>query len=421
MKGPIVFFLTLLLQGTVYGQQWRSIPRHLSFKESGTEQFLIDPYSGNMWFNAGYRVSVIEPDGTIKLMTGITGEITYLNQTGDLQFAFTPSHTYFAFPEVGLYTFDNYSEQLVYNLDNTNGFLENISTNGDTVYMAFDPVPFSYAWTYLKYTPSSTLTTGKVCDLVVAKETQKYFVRGDSFLFYSNSDELLEPIVYLIHSDPADSDPDYIDIKIRDLKFQNIGDTLAIAGNLGISLIYNNDVLPLNYTPNNTTNMPSAKVLEIEFDESDSLWAVFGDDNKDPIAIAKLDGTNWTSIFTQSNSPINFDWFVSMEFDSAGNIWVNDDTHLHTLVAPTNPTWLSTIENERIEFSVAPNPSSGSFTLSTPLSSTADQIGVVDMMGRTLVKTPYATDLHLNLQKGVYLLQLIEGNAILGSERIVIK
>jgi hypothetical protein len=255
----------------------------------------------------------------------------------------------------------------------------------------------------------------------VAKDSQKYMLTSDSYLRYSLGDSLFAPEYYLIGTTQSGYDPDYIAGAINDLKFQNIGDTLAIAGDLGISLIYNYDVLPLNYTPNNTTNMPSAKVLEIEFDESDSLWAVFGDDNNDPIAIAKLDGTNWTSIFTQSNSPINFDWFVSIEFDSAGNLWVSDEDGLHTLAAPTNPTWLSTIENERIEFSVAPNPSSGSFTLSTPLSSTADQIGVVDMMGRTLVKMPYATDLHLNLQKGVYLLQLIEGDAILGSERIVIK
>lgn len=56
--------------------------------------------------------------------------------------------------------------------------------------------------------------------------------------------------------------------------------------------------------------MPSPNVLEIEFDDKDSLWAVFGDANDVPFAISKLEVNTWTSRFDNTNSPIDFPTFT---------------------------------------------------------------------------------------------------------------
>lgn len=407
----LILFLTLLVCSvhSTYAQEWYSIPETGTYKRAAYEQFIIDPFTDNMWIVAGDQVAVIESDGTIQVFTQTSGEISTLWQGNEMHFTFTPGHTYFANGNVGVFSFDNYTEQMVYNLSNSNDFLSRISSNADTVYIGFNPQPFSYAWAYLKYTPSSTTQTGKVAHHVIAKGTQKYEKSYDSYLKYSAGDDLMDMSWYIIGNDQTGHDPDYIGGQMHDVKFQKMGDSLFVAGNLGISIVYNYDLLPLNFTPSNTTNMPSANVLEIEFDESDSLWAVFGDQNDVPIAIAKLSGTNWTSVFDTNNSPIDFSQFYGLEFDAAGNLWVNDENALHTILTANSPGWLKTNALEIQSIEVYPNPAEENLWVrKSTLGET--ELQIMDASGRTVYNTTLVseeTELNISfLISGVYFVKM---------------
>jgi hypothetical protein len=379
----------VLFSGTVKAQTWQSIPRMTYGNTVAYKQFSIDPYTDNIWVVGADKVAVIEPDGEIGVFTMATGEISWLGS--NFQMAFTPNHTYFHDNFTGLYTFDSYTEQLVHGLISDPNRDYNISTNkdNDTVYMGVFEYPASYLWTYWMYTPSSFVQTERIATHIVAKDQQKYLRNREDFLSYTSGNSMFDTTWYLMHYDQASADPDYIGGKMYDLKFQNISDTLFVGGTSGISLIYNYDLLPLNYTPNNTTNMPSARVLEIEFDNNDVLWAVFGDMNgnsfdSSPIAIAKLEGTNWTSVFDANNSPIDFSEFVGLEFDSAGNLWVNDKNGLHTIVTATSPDWLSASELAFDNIQVYPNPTKDVLHISSKIKEETE-FQVLDTYGRSIL------------------------------------
>lgn len=165
----LTILLSLSILNLVQAQNWRSIPEMGTYQRAAYSQFVIDPYTNNIWLNAEDQVCVIENDGNMRVFTPLSGEISNLQLWNNLTFSFTPGGTYFAIPITGLYSFDNYSEQLEYNLANTQNFLESISSNEDTIYLGFDPSPFSTAYSYIMYTPSSTITTGKVRDEIIAK------------------------------------------------------------------------------------------------------------------------------------------------------------------------------------------------------------------------------------------------------------
>lgn len=151
--------------------------------------------------------------------------------------------------------------------------------------------------------------------------------------------------------------------------------------------VYNYDVLD-TITPNNTINMPSPNVLEIEFDYNDSLWAVFGDVKDTPFALAKLEGNTWTNRFDNSNSPIDFSNFYGLEIDTLGNLWVADLNYLHTLLTPNSPAWLGFNENGKTNpFNLFPNPAKTSFTISgfSP-SSIGEKATLKDLSGKIVLE-----------------------------------
>jgi hypothetical protein len=161
--------------------------------------------------------------------------------------------------------------------------------------------------------------------------------------------------------------------------------------------------------------MPSANVLEMEFDADDSLWAVFGDVNGDAFALAKLEGDTWTNIYDASNSPIIFSSFFGLEIDTLGNLWVADQQYLHTLLTPNSPGWLSLLENEKaISFSISPNPSTDFITVKSE--SIIDMVEIVDLQGRKV----HSMDYHsinpivnvVDLKEGSYFIKVVSGNNV---------
>ena len=185
--------------------------------------------------------------------------------------------------------------------------------------------------------------------------------------------------------------------------------------------VYNYNILD-TITPNNTINMPSPNVLEIEFDHNDSLWAVFGDVNDTPFALAKLEGDTWTNRFDNSNSPIDFSNFYGLEIDTLGNLWVADLNYLHTFLTPNSPTWLGLHDNGKAnQFNLFPNPATTTFTISgIPASTLGEKATLKDLSGKIVMEFELNEQNQLvdvsQLRKGIYLLQIGES-----TEKIIIE
>jgi ligand-binding sensor domain-containing protein len=217
------------------------------------------------------------------------------------------------------------------------------------------------------------------------------------------------------------SDPQYLWTIFHDTKYSRKSDTLFVAGKKGISYAYNYDFLD-TITPNNTINMPSPNVLEIEFDDKDSLWAVFGDVNDTPFALAKLEGNTWTNRFDNSNSPIDFSNFYGLEIDTLGNLWVADLNYLHTLLTPNSPAWLGLNENGKTnQFNLFPNPATTSFSITGfSVTSFGEKATLKDLSGKIVLEfilnEPNQKVDVSQLRKGIYILQIGES-----TEKIIIE
>lgn len=394
----ISVFLVVMNLTTGFSQNWTSLAKTEVFQCTPTNQFIIDPFTNDIWFVSDFRASTINSNGQV-FQFG-TNELGALWAGDNLCFTFSQGHIYFSKLTEGLYSFDSYIRSLKFSSTG----IDCITTNSDTVYT------MSGTQNMYKYTPISTTDAMYGLSNVKAKNQFMYF----------NSGVIGRKVglgsVYL-HMDPQ-----YLIAPINDFKFTRKTDTLYVAGTRGISYAYNYDFLD-TITPNNSSNMPSPNVLEIEFDHLDQLWAVFGDGNDVPFALAKLEGNVWTNVFDASNSPIDFFNFLGLEIDTLGNVWVVDNMHLHTLLTPNSPGWLTTnkLEHPSSIFSIYPNPSHGMIHLEINQNTTVTIIEVTDLSGKRLKSMPYTPELMLNLERGQYFLRLLDGEVILGVEKIVME
>ena len=323
----ILFMLTL----PVFSQTWQSISRFGTYENPPYFQFEIDPYTNNLWLVSGYGVSVIEGDGDILIFEPSVDDP--FDSQLEVKFAFTPGHTYYA-PRYGwgLRSFDNYTSQSVYVFADYNGELR---YDGDTVFIV--RADLGGYNRLVKYTESGTSLVNHNASNMIFKNGFHYADNGDNLNIY------YYPDVSSTSSISIQNDVDYLGGEFNYWTFSRNTDTLYVSCNQGISIAYAYDFLD-TITPYNSFNMPSSNVLEMEFDHNDSLWAVFGDNNDDPFAIAKLEGNTWINIYDSGNSPIDFTTFLGLEIDTLGNLWVADENAVHTLLGPNSPGWLSTTE-----------------------------------------------------------------------------
>ncbi len=337
-----LIYIFYLIVGHLYSnaQNWVSLSKNEYYNCTPTNQFIINQFTNDLWFVSDLKATKLESSG-IHIEFG-NAELGLLFPSDELCFGFTPNNTYFSKSMEGLYTFNNGVRNLVFSSTEINS----ITTNYDTVYT------MSGSQNMFKYTSSSTIDAMYGLANLKAKNEFMYFNVGVI------GRKIGLNTVYL-HTDPQ-----YLVATINDFKFSRKSDTLYVAGKKGISYAYNYDFLD-TITPNNTFNMPSPNVLEIEFDHNDSLWAVFGDVNDTPFALAKLEGNAWTNRFDNSNSPIDFSNFYGLEIDTLGNLWVADLNYLHTFLTPNSPAWLGLDENGKTnQFNLFPNPAKTSFTIS---------------------------------------------------------
>ena len=171
--------------------------------------------------------------------------------------------------------------------------------------------------------------------------------------------------------------------------------------------------------------MPARNVLEIEFDQLDRLWAVFGDASNKAFALARFDNGTWVEKYDASNCPINFATYRGFEIDTLGNIWVVDDYNLHTLLTPNSPIWLSTVELKKdVSMNVYPNPSSGKVNISS--TENIESVAIYDCMGRLVysekMNAAKTQDVDISfLENGNYVLEASSGNFVSRSQLVLVK
>lgn len=346
-------------------QTWQSIPRSGTFETAPFKAFKINPYTNDIWIINDTKVAVIEDNGNIQVFTN--AELGPLWDNDNIQFAFTPTEIYYNITLYGLHSFTGFTSNVL-----EPGF-ENyltISSNLDTIYVTMkDLAGFKKYYNGITESYSTNFTE------IDAKNSFVYGNNGGSGIYqYFQSTDSFSPLML---------DPDYLYCLYNDTKFSRNTDTFFVGSVQGISYAYNYDFLD-TITPNNTFNMPSSNVLELEFDHLDSLWAVFGDVNGDPFAIAKLEGDTWTNIFDAGNSPIDFSSFLGLEIDTLGNLWVADGVYLHTLLTPNSPDWLGLNENNpKPNISIYPNPTSQNLTISS--TALINHIEIIDLFGRSIL------------------------------------
>ena len=334
------------------------------------------------------KVAVIENDGTIRLFN--YNQLGTLWNGDHLRFTFTPDSIFYMKKTMGLFNFNNYVSSLTVSESN----ISDITSNKDTVFI-------SRMGTLLKYVDGSVTDTYSSPVEPVVK---------NGFL-YTGSDALGHIVSYL--TEYFFTDPEYLLANLNDKKFKRFSDSIYVGTDKGIMFAYNYDILD-TITPNNTVNMPSPNVLEIEFDDKDSLWAVFGDVNDVPFAIAKLEGDTWASVFNGSNCPINFLNFKGLEIDTLGNLWVVDNVALHTLLTLNSPQWLG---NEELisdgKIVIYPNPSNGKISIVAKDISKVTILDVTGLVVTTIVNPQNTIDVS-SLSKGVYfiLIETEQGNSL---------
>lgn len=396
----IVFILTFITFSS-YSQNWQSVSRTsiCPYQWTPLNQFIINPFLNQLWFVRDESAAVIENDGTFRRFTNTELGTTWTND--EMMFAFTPNHIYYARDYFGLFSFDGYVSQEQYAFTGYQGKIR--SSGGESVFI-LQVEPYN---TYVEFNESYVDTPYRGGKDMAVKNNFIYVTSSYFDIEYFTTPGA--PDYVSIHTDP-----DYVGGYFNEMKFSRLSDTLYVAGKNGISFAYNYDFLD-TITPNNTFGMPSANVLEIEFDHNDSIWAVFGDAYDNPIGLAKLEGNTWTNFYDSNNSPIDFTTFYGMEIDTLGNVWVVDYNALHTLLTPNSPQWLSNeeiVDNERI--SIYPNPTNGNLSISAP--SDITKVSILDMTGSTIntIDNPQITIDLTSLSKGVYfiLIETVQGNSL---------
>jgi hypothetical protein len=382
----ICFGIVFLYLPDFWCQNWQSIPKSNYNNVVPSSQFIIDEFSNGIWLVNENKVSVIKDNGLINdFNSQHLGELF----SGDrLQFCFTSEKIYFMKYTFGLFEFSGIASTLLLNEIDCN----KIQADDDTIYL-------SRSGTNLKFITGEVIDTYFSGANISVKNSQLYTDNG--LLGKRNG----------MQNQTLSSDPHYLFAPINFKKFQRHTDSIFVATKKGVMFAYNYDILD-TITPNNTSNMPSPNVLEIEFDHEDKLWAVFGDASDVPFSLAKLEGSTWVNQYDATNSPIDFNNYLGMEIDTLGNVWVVDNMNLHTLLTESSPAWLSTVElKPTATFSLQPNPTNDYIELTTEKPTGEYQL--LDAQGR-IIQTEKIHSSHQlidlsTLQSGVYFVA-IDGN-----------
>ncbi|HLW09616.1 MAG TPA: hypothetical protein VKX35_04395, partial [Fermentimonas sp.] len=263
--------------------QWKTVKGEYIHNYRPFNQFTINHYTNEIWLVNPFNATVIKSDGSF--VTFGESELGSLWHDDKLNFGFTSSHTFFTKELTGLYLFDNYQKQLLYN-DND---FQRVYNDLDTLYLV------RFNGHLIKYSYNNLVeNTGLNATHCAINKGDIYTNRGSYFYVENNVDNPLWNESFYLQS-----------IATGAMLFKPETDTVFLGQQTGITKCRDGSCFD-TITPNNTTNMPSGNILEIEFDANNDLWVAFGDTNDKFIALGKLEGSTWTEVYTAANSPINF-------------------------------------------------------------------------------------------------------------------
>ncbi len=417
----ILIFLAFISFG-VSAQTWQTIPSaHYNFSKytSGDvvsinySQFEINPYDGTMWFisnNYGvdFNIKRINSDGSMTLFDPTNTSFMDMNSRYYYGMDFTSSRTYLLHGFQGVFSYDgSFWNQPVGTInkgvaicaDGDSAFVSRLDANFLTIK---DDVPFFYPWNYAKRMASrngSTWATYGTVDGIYKYD----WTASDAIYFTPESSPLL-------------------DYSNHDFKFARTSDTLYVAGEQGFSLAFG-DVFEDTITMNTCSNMPYPSILEFEFDSQDNIWAVFGDGGTQgflPMYIGYYDRDvqDWTLVYDQSTSPIDFSQKLDIEIDNDDNLWVCDRFNLHVLKINTTPGWLSLVDESIQSFSIYPNPTNGAISIQTDQA--VSDIEIRDLSGRLIKSLPFASEIYLE-SKGTYSIRLLDNGIVVGNQIVMVE
>lgn len=382
----ILIVIFILVANACFAQNWQSMNYSFFSNVVPSEQFIINQYTNDIWLVNDFRVGYIESSGVFHYLSD--PELGPMDPSAEHRFTFTRDSVFFKKDYMGVYSFANNNSVLITSQSNN---IE-LTSNVDSVFFLGDA-------SFTKYYNG------------ILTETFTYPIKATLKNSYLYSDHGVLGHVVGYTNQFLQNDPDYLLASITDKKFQRHTDSIYVSTSKGLMIAFNYDILD-TITPYNTTNMPSPNVLEFEFDENDNIWAVFGDNNDQAFALAKLEGSMWTNIFNNGNCPINFTSYLGLEIDTLGNIWVADEQRLHTLLSSNSPQWLGEGElSSNKNIFIYPNPSAGLLNFSKQ---NVDFIEIVSLSGELIQKVNEPIkflDLS-DLENGTYLLRVHIENEI---------
>ena len=403
----LLFSVVQILGSIGFGQNWKTIlasdyhsPNSFVQQAAGYEQFnkqfFVNPYDNSIWFGFKSEVHGFDSFGNYVHFNNFNVP-TFQQQSLFLDFAATPNYAVALDRYFGIHKFEGGNWSLLSTV--TEGI--DISSDQDTIFVARSSAEF------LKLA-NGILTLGSISSLkrirskngnLWGSSSTNSFVglfQNGNFTFYSPDTCAL------------------LDWSNYDMKFSKTSDTIYIAGASGISVAMNG-IFTDSITPANTIGMPTSSVFEIEVDSQNNIWAVFGSAYNQISHVGYLNRSSgiWTKIYDVTNSPINFDYRVSIELDSADNLYVVD-TDLHVLEINTLPAWLGLNDHGKFNlFNLFPNPATTSFIISGITASVlGEKARLTDLSGKIVMEfllnqLNQKVDVS-QLRKGIYLLQIGE-------------
>jgi len=415
MRYYYIFLINVILVTSIKAQGWRTIHaadfhplgsfiQQGSGFEQSNKQFFVNSNDNSIWFGFKNEIQGFDTFGNY-FNFDFSNTPTLQQQSLILDFAATTNYVVALDRYFGIHKFELNSWSLLSNL--SEGI--DICVDQDTIWIA------RFSANYLKMIGGNTYP-GSIASLKRIRSKNGYLwgsTSTNSFvgLFQSGNLNFYSPDTCAL-----------LDWTNYDMKFSKTSDTLYIAGASGISVAING-IFTDSITPLNTIGMPSSSVFEIELDSQNNIWAVFGSSYNQVSQVGYLNRSTgiWTQAFDATNSPINFDYRVSIELDSADNLYVVD-TDLHVLEINTLPTWLGLNDNGKInQFNLFPNPATTSFTISG-ISTTiiGEKATLKDLSGKIVLEfllNEVNQKVEVSkLRKGIYLLQIGES-----TEKIIIE
>ena len=403
----VLFFLSGSLN--LRAQTWQSIDASnyhplASFTqqsagfEQHNKQFLVNKFNNSIWFGYRNEVHGFDENGTY-FHCDYTNIPIFQSESNVLDFAATPNAVYVLDRFFGIHKYANQTWTTINNMSEC----IDISSDNDTIWVS------RLSNNYFRIVNDVTsLGSNSFVKRIESKNGSMWASSSiDSFIALCENDSLN------FYSPDTCALLDWTNF---DMKFSQITDSIYVAGSSGISVAYNG-VFTDSITPNNTIGMPTSSVFEIELDSQNNIWAVFGTAYNQITHVAYLNRSLgiWEQVYDSLNSPIDFNYRVSIELDSSDNLYVLD-FDLHVLEINSLPSWLglkNTTNSANIQ--IYPNPSSSSIIIS---GIDANRIGsnatITDVNGKQILDfeiTQQQQQIDCStLTKGVYFLRIGEEN-----------